>query len=185
MYDCVDNVNVSCKISKIFFPSSVVKVCHDLYSQLVFLWSGEHVWFCPVSQRFMVSTDGGWLTVTMTSVPSKNQQWTSAAPTSSPVKTRYKDFSGSYQMMSDMKTWQISRSFQAVWRTDVLTKCALWQSGTWQRVTLLSLVWASQQPTTRFFITETLELLWLSQVRCSQHSASQNHQHGCSWSKNK
>lgn len=147
------------------------------------LWSGELVWFCPVLQLFMVSTDGGWLTVTMTSVPSKDQQWTSAASTCSPVKTWYKDFPGSDQMMSNIKTWQISRSFQAVWRTDVPTKCALWQSGTWQRVTLLSLVLASQQPTTRFFITETLELLWLSQVRCSQHSASQNHQHECSWSK--
>lgn len=166
-----------------FFFCPLVKVCHNLNSQQVFLWSGESVWFCPVLQLYMVSTDRGWLTVTMTSVPSKDQQWTSAPPTGSPVKTKYKVFFGSYRMMMmNIKTWQISRSFQAVWRTDVPSKCALWQSGTWQRVTLLSSVSGSQQPTARICIPETLELLWPSKVRCSQHPASQNHQHDCSWS---
>ena len=88
---------------------------------------------CSMLQWYRVRMTGEWLTALLRSVPSKDQQWTWAAPTDTHLLYReLRIDSGSGQCrMRIMWIWKMNQSIQVV-----CSITALWESQTWEWETL-------------------------------------------------
>lgn len=134
----------------------------------------------------MVSLIGRWPTGIRRFVLQKDGLWTSDVTTKPQMVKKSRTFSGSNKDKQElMGRWKVtSHSSHNVWVTPATAKPALWQSEKWYRVTLLCTSWGFLPRAMLETLLESLESIWLFQVRLSHHNNinTSSFAYSCSWS---